>query len=203
MNKYSPEHEKQMISYYRSLSEKDRRRYAAIEAMKYGYGGQTYISNLFGCSRTTIAEGIREFREDSYYKDISGAIIKKEEFFTSSDDTKKEKKESWQYNDTKFMVVHNFKIERCLSNKHHFMTKFKYSLEQEYMVSIKNKQHKYEHIIEKIIEMLRAQKPPVPIHRIRREGGGNTIKIETTPILHTVFLEVLRGILLVVQLQKI
>lgn len=36
---YSPMVEKQMQSYYESLSEKDRRRYAAVEAKKLGYGG--------------------------------------------------------------------------------------------------------------------------------------------------------------------
>ena len=38
-----------MLSFYESLSEKDRRRYAAIEAQKYGYGGITQISILFNC----------------------------------------------------------------------------------------------------------------------------------------------------------
>jgi hypothetical protein len=31
--------EAQMQRYYQSLSEKDRRRYAAVEAVKLGYGG--------------------------------------------------------------------------------------------------------------------------------------------------------------------
>jgi hypothetical protein len=39
--------EQQMKIYYESLSEKDRRRYAAIEAEKIGYGGFQYISQLF------------------------------------------------------------------------------------------------------------------------------------------------------------
>ena len=40
---YSAEIETQMLNFYNSLSEKDRRRYAAIEASKLGYGGDTYI----------------------------------------------------------------------------------------------------------------------------------------------------------------
>jgi len=36
---YTPEVEVQMRNFYNSLSEKDRRRYAAIEALKLGYGG--------------------------------------------------------------------------------------------------------------------------------------------------------------------
>jgi hypothetical protein len=42
-----------MQRYYRSLSEKDRRRYAGIEAMKLGHGGIRYISELFGCDYRT------------------------------------------------------------------------------------------------------------------------------------------------------
>ena len=35
-----------MRDFYDSLSEKDRRRYAAIEAEKLGYGGASYIRKL-------------------------------------------------------------------------------------------------------------------------------------------------------------
>ncbi len=43
MRPYPAPIEAQMQQYYQSLSEKDRRRYAAIEAVKLGYGGQVYI----------------------------------------------------------------------------------------------------------------------------------------------------------------
>lgn len=49
MQPYAPEIEAQMQRYYQSLSEKDRRRYAAIEAVKLGYGGLAYIYRLMGC----------------------------------------------------------------------------------------------------------------------------------------------------------
>ncbi|AKH36907.1 MULTISPECIES: hypothetical protein [Nitrosomonas] len=39
---YAPEVEAQMRNFYHSLSEKDRRRYAAVEAAKLGHGGITY-----------------------------------------------------------------------------------------------------------------------------------------------------------------
>lgn len=45
---------------YAGLSEKDRRTYAAIEAMKLPRGGKTYIANLFGCSRNTVSKGISD-----------------------------------------------------------------------------------------------------------------------------------------------
>jgi hypothetical protein len=37
--------------------EKDRRRYAAIEAMKLGHGGQNYISSVLGCHFQTVMAG--------------------------------------------------------------------------------------------------------------------------------------------------
>jgi hypothetical protein len=49
MNTYPVKVEQQMQQFYHSLSEKERRRYAAIEAVKLGWGGITYISQLFGC----------------------------------------------------------------------------------------------------------------------------------------------------------
>jgi hypothetical protein len=54
---YSPEIEHSMRMFHDSLSEKDRRRYAAIEAAKLGYGGTAYISILLGCDPKTIRQG--------------------------------------------------------------------------------------------------------------------------------------------------
>jgi len=44
MERYSAKLEQQMQRYYQSLSEQDRRRYAAIEALKLGHGGMSYIT---------------------------------------------------------------------------------------------------------------------------------------------------------------
>ncbi len=49
--------QQKMRGVYYSLSEKDRRRYAAAEVVKLGYGG---IARLFGCSRESIDHGMRE-----------------------------------------------------------------------------------------------------------------------------------------------
>ena len=57
---YCEEIESEMLKFYISLSEKDKRRYAAIEAKKIGHGGIKYISELFGCHRNTITEGKHE-----------------------------------------------------------------------------------------------------------------------------------------------
>ena len=60
MEYYSKEVEDQMIDFYISLNEKDKRHYAAVESIKFGHGGITYISELFGCTRKTIYDGIKE-----------------------------------------------------------------------------------------------------------------------------------------------
>lgn len=64
MKKYSSEIEKQMQRYYQTLSEKDRRRYAAVEAIKLGHSGKGYICELFGCDYKTIAKGIAEIQDE-------------------------------------------------------------------------------------------------------------------------------------------
>ena len=45
------------------LSEKDKRLYAGVEALKFPYGGISYIAQLFSCSRNTILRGINELKE--------------------------------------------------------------------------------------------------------------------------------------------
>ncbi len=63
MVKYSKNIEAEMRKLYSTLSEKDRRRYASLEAIKLGYGGQSYISKLLGCSIKTIQRGIAELKD--------------------------------------------------------------------------------------------------------------------------------------------
>lgn len=52
--------EAQMQKFYRSLNERDRRRYAAIEALKLGHGGIEYVSGVLGCDAKTLAKGLQE-----------------------------------------------------------------------------------------------------------------------------------------------
>ena len=42
------------------LSEKDRRRYAAVEAVKFGHGGVEYVARVLGCDPQTIRQGREE-----------------------------------------------------------------------------------------------------------------------------------------------
>ena len=45
---------------YSRLSEKDRRQYAALESLKLGRGGTTYISEVLVIDRNTIIKGRKE-----------------------------------------------------------------------------------------------------------------------------------------------
>ena len=63
MNGYSAAVERHMVKLYDSLSEKDRRRYAAVEAVKLGQGGVQYIADLFGCDPHTIRHGEQDIAQ--------------------------------------------------------------------------------------------------------------------------------------------
>lgn len=43
-----------------TLSEKDRRRFAAFEAQQRGHGGIRYVAEVLRCARRTIERGIEE-----------------------------------------------------------------------------------------------------------------------------------------------
>lgn len=64
IEQYTATHEHEMLNFYVSLSEKDRRRYAAIEARKLGHGGIDYLSVLFGCNYRTIKRGLNELQDE-------------------------------------------------------------------------------------------------------------------------------------------
>jgi Rhodopirellula transposase DDE domain len=62
---YSDEITALMLKHHQSLSEKDQRKYAAIEAVKLGRGGIIYIARVLGVDRNTIAKGIKELKSES------------------------------------------------------------------------------------------------------------------------------------------
>ena len=63
MDGYSAEIEQKMQRFFGWLSEKDRRRYAAVEAAKLGHGGVEYIARVLGCDPQTIRQGLRDLEE--------------------------------------------------------------------------------------------------------------------------------------------
>ena len=58
--KYSKDIEQKMKAFFDTLNEKDRRRYAGLEALKLGHGGQKYICSVLGCHHQTVMTGIDE-----------------------------------------------------------------------------------------------------------------------------------------------
>lgn len=57
MEAYDAGVERHMKLFYESLSEKDRRRYAALEAEKLGHGGVEYVARVLDCHPSTIRQG--------------------------------------------------------------------------------------------------------------------------------------------------
>lgn len=57
---YPPTVEAAMRTFFDSLREKDRRRYAAVEATKLGHGGITYIAQLLRIDPKTVRQGLEE-----------------------------------------------------------------------------------------------------------------------------------------------
>ena len=58
--RYEPHVEEWMRGLWQTFSEKDRRRFAALEAVRLGRGGIEYIAEVLGCSTRTIERGANE-----------------------------------------------------------------------------------------------------------------------------------------------
>ena len=63
MDAYPFDVETKMKRLFRWLSEKDRRRYAAVEAAKLGHGGVEYIARLLACDPKTIRQGLMDLEQ--------------------------------------------------------------------------------------------------------------------------------------------
>lgn len=63
MTPYAANVELAMITFFGSLREKDRRRYAAVEATKLGPGGLAYLSGLLGIDPKTIRQGEADLKD--------------------------------------------------------------------------------------------------------------------------------------------
>ena len=62
---YSPATEVAMRQLFDSLSERERRLYAAAEVLKLRHGGLLYLARLFDCDPKTIRRGIHELQQGS------------------------------------------------------------------------------------------------------------------------------------------
>ena len=63
MDAYSVDVERKMKRFFDWLSEKDRRRYAAVEAAKLGHGGVEYVARVLQCDPKTIRQGLQDLEE--------------------------------------------------------------------------------------------------------------------------------------------
>ena len=94
---YNSEIEENMKIFYNSLSEKDRHRFAGLEAMKIGHGGRSYIAEVLGCSRRTASKGACEF-SNLPKKEVDSRIRNK-------GGGRKPYQNKWREIDEKFLVV--------------------------------------------------------------------------------------------------
>lgn len=58
--KYSNHIEEAMRYTFSNLNERQRRLFAATEAIKLGHGGVAYVASVLGCNRRTIERGLGE-----------------------------------------------------------------------------------------------------------------------------------------------
>jgi hypothetical protein len=75
MTGYENKIELKMQRLFETLSEKDKRRYAAIEAEKLPRGGTEYISTLFHIDPKTIRRGMADLEQTT--DETQGRIRKK------------------------------------------------------------------------------------------------------------------------------
>jgi len=54
-----------MRKFYNELSEKDRRIYATVESLKFGFGGKSYVCGILGCDEKTLNKGLEDFAKES------------------------------------------------------------------------------------------------------------------------------------------
>ena len=73
--RFAEDVERRMRGFYQSLSEKDQRRFAAIEAQRLGHGGVKYIAELFGCSERTIERAALEL--DDLPNDLAAGRVRR------------------------------------------------------------------------------------------------------------------------------
>jgi hypothetical protein len=74
MDAFPVDVERKMKRLFGWLSEKDRRRYAAVEAAKLGHGGVEYIARLLACDPKTIRQGLKELDQA---EDLAAGRVRK------------------------------------------------------------------------------------------------------------------------------
>jgi hypothetical protein len=55
-----------VLLFLSTLNEKQRRLYAGLESLKLGFGGDSYIAELFGIDPHTVARGRRDLEKGNW-----------------------------------------------------------------------------------------------------------------------------------------
>ena len=69
-NFYPDEVEELMVKFYRALPEKDRRHYAALEALKLGRGGTNYVSRILRLDKKILIKAKEELISPVFLEQI-------------------------------------------------------------------------------------------------------------------------------------
>jgi len=77
MRVYSKEIEVSMRLFFSRLNERERRHYAAVEALKLEHGGQKYLAQILGTSDLLIRTGIKELLNPEILDEISDGKIRR------------------------------------------------------------------------------------------------------------------------------
>lgn len=65
MQKYQEQQAEILRTFFNTLNEKDKRRFASMQAEIIGHGGKTYLSKLLKISSKTISRGVKELKDIS------------------------------------------------------------------------------------------------------------------------------------------
>ena len=196
---YSPETVEIMKKFYGTLSEKDKRRYAATEAIKLGHGGITLIAEILRCARSTIQIGITELLSlptDGEYtvriRQPGGGRKGYEHTIPSIDDAfldvvnnhtagdPMDNNVRWTnltHAEIKQRLVEDHQIQVSetvviqLLKKHHF-TRRK-AQKKKTMKSVENRNEQFENIIEVSDQYIAAGNPVISIDTKKKEYIGN------------------------------
>ena len=68
---YESDFIEKQLNYYRSLPEKQRRHFLAMEYERLGIGSKRYLARVFKCDRKTINKGLLELSENNYQSDYT------------------------------------------------------------------------------------------------------------------------------------
>lgn len=199
MEAYDASIEQAMKTFYGTLSEKDKRRYAAIEALKLGHGGMVYIAQVLGCSRKTIAQGIQELRDlpvdgaydprirapgggrkpyDARIEGIDDAFLEVLRDYTAGDPqdpqvlwTNLSPREIAHRLAEKHAIRVSVKVVRKLLRKHHYRRRK--AQKKQTMKEVPQRNEQFEHIAQLKADYHQAGNPVISIDTKKKEMLGN------------------------------